>query len=285
MSDSGFYLLPTNKLYKKEKAKRLKNFPAGYVGSFYRNLADYIDNFVGSDFYSRIAADSDIPEEEVQKYILAMCDFAKSIQTNINHYVTRDRINDASFRQNYLELVFEDISTFDANNPISGSLLREIDLNKKQTDSEFIKSLPSHPGKEFEIQKRYDRLRGIKRFDNKNNKNNNNDDDDGGVGGGFFGLGPTTTQNKNISSIPRVFDINEILNLLLEEYDVQQRLNRQVPEVDDLLQQRLIFKIWIIWQSIKSTVYRDFSVFFNFFGSDCSRSLRTKQVVSSRGYF
>ena len=34
-------------------------------------------------------------------------------------------------------------------------------------------------------------------------------------------------------------DINEILNLLPEEYDVQQRLNRQVPEVGDLLQQRL----------------------------------------------
>ena len=29
MSDSGFYLLPTNKLYKKEKQSRLKNFPAG----------------------------------------------------------------------------------------------------------------------------------------------------------------------------------------------------------------------------------------------------------------
>ena len=100
MSDSGFYLLPTNKLYKKEKAKRLKNFPAGYVGSFYRNLGDYIDNFVGS------GADSDIPEEDLQKYILAMCDFAKSIQTNINHYVTRDRINDPNFRQNLLELVF-----------------------------------------------------------------------------------------------------------------------------------------------------------------------------------
>ena len=212
-----------------------------------------------------------------------MCDFAKSIQTNINNYVTRDRINDASFRQNHLELVFEDISTFDANNPISGSLLREIDLNKKQTDSEFIKSLPSHPGKEFEIQKHLDRLRGIKRFDNKNNKNNNNDD--GCVGGGFFVLGPTTTQNKNISSIPGVFDINEILNLLFEEYDVQQRLNRQVPEVDDLLQQRLIFKIWIIWQLKKSTVYQDLSFCFNFFASDCSRSLRTKQVVSSHGYF
>ena len=123
MTDSGFYLLSTNKLYKKEKTERLKNFPAGYVGSFYKNLADNVDNFVGSNFYSRIAADSDIPKEDVQKYILATSDFAKSIQIDINHYVTRDRINDASFRQkldpisknilrrqNPLELVFEDIS-------------------------------------------------------------------------------------------------------------------------------------------------------------------------------
>ena len=70
--------------------------------------------------------------------------FAKSIQTDINHYVTRDRINNASFRQrldpisknilrrqNPLELVFEDVSTFDPENPIVGSLLREIDIKKK----------------------------------------------------------------------------------------------------------------------------------------------------------
>ena len=84
----------------------------------------------------------------------------------MHHYVTRDRINDATFRQkldpisknilrrqNPLELVFEDISTFDAENSIVGSLLRETDFNKNQIDSDFIKSLPSHPGKEFEIQK------------------------------------------------------------------------------------------------------------------------------------
>ena len=112
-------------MYKKENTKKLKNFPAGYVGSFYRNLADNINTT--SDFSSRIAANADIPKEDVQKYILATSDFAKSIQTDINHYVTRDRINNASFRQrldpisknilrrqNLLELVFEDISTFDA---------------------------------------------------------------------------------------------------------------------------------------------------------------------------
>ena len=143
MSDSGFFLLPTNKLYKNENTRKLKNFPAGYVGKFYRNLADNIDDFTGSDFYSRIASDASIPREDVQKYILATSDFAKSIETDINHYVTRDRINDVSFRQkldlisknilrrqNPLELAFEDISTFDAENPIVGSFLREIDIKK-----------------------------------------------------------------------------------------------------------------------------------------------------------
>ena len=131
--------MPTNGLYKKEDTRQLNNFPAGYVGSFYRNLADNID--IGSDFYSKITADANIPREDVRIYILATSNFAKSIQTDINHYVTRDRINDVSFRQkldpisknilkgqNPLELVFEDIYAFDAQNLIVGSLLREIDL-------------------------------------------------------------------------------------------------------------------------------------------------------------
>ena len=189
--------MPTNKLYKKENTRRLKNFPAGYVGSFYRNLADNIDT--SSDFCSQIAADADIPKEDVQKYILATSDFAKSIQTDINHYVTRDRINDASFRQRldpisnnilrrYLHLftVFEDISKFDTENPIVGSLLREIDINKKQSDSDFIKSLPSHPGKEFEIQKRLDRLRGKNSNNFKRNNSNNNNNNFGSSGHSLF---------------------------------------------------------------------------------------------------
>ena len=146
MSDTGFFLLPTNKLYKKENTKRLKTFPAGYVGSFYRNLADRVDT--SSGFFANIANDANIPKEDVQKYLLATSDFAKSMQTDINHYVTKDRINDASFRQkldptskniiirqNPLELVFEDISTFDAKNPIVGSLLREIDIKKKNSQT------------------------------------------------------------------------------------------------------------------------------------------------------
>ena len=65
------------------------------------------------------------------------------MQTDINNYITKDRNNNASFRrkldpikknilrkQNPLELVFQDISTFDVENPIFGSLLRESILKK-----------------------------------------------------------------------------------------------------------------------------------------------------------
>ena len=91
MSEIGFYLLPTGKLTKKtkKKIKKLKNVYAGYVRSFYWNLADNADTFMGSDFYGRIANDSNIPSEDIQKYILATSDFTKGMQTDINYYKTR----------------------------------------------------------------------------------------------------------------------------------------------------------------------------------------------------
>ena len=79
--------------------KFLKNFPAGYLGRFYRNLADNVDSSLSSDFYGRIANDADKPTDDFQKYLLATSDFSKGMQDGINHYVTCDRINNASFRQ------------------------------------------------------------------------------------------------------------------------------------------------------------------------------------------
>ena len=135
-------------------------------------LADNVDNFIGSDFYGRIANDSNIPSEDAQNYTLATSDFNKGIQTDINHYMTRDRTNNASFRQkldplsknilrreNPLELVFEDISTFDAENPIVGSLLRELDVGRKNLSSDLIKQAPTPPGVNNAIRNRLNRLR------------------------------------------------------------------------------------------------------------------------------
>ena len=81
----SFLSLPMGTLYKKPEKKKLKNFPAGYVQKFYRNLADNVDNFLGSEFYGKIANDANIPSEDVQKYILTTSDLAKGIQTDINH--------------------------------------------------------------------------------------------------------------------------------------------------------------------------------------------------------
>ena len=184
MSAVGIYSLPTGKLHKKTKKSKLKTFPAGYVGSFFRKLADNFDNFLGSDFYGRIANDSNIPTEDVQKYILATSDFLMGIQTDINHYVTRDRIANASFRQkldpisknilkrqNPSELVFDDILTFDSENPIVGSLLREHDVNKKDVASDLVKKVPRPPGLDNSLRKRPNKLK-----DRPEPKDNDNKD-------------------------------------------------------------------------------------------------------------
>ena len=88
------------------------------------------------------------------------------MQTDINNYLTRDSINNAGFRQkldpiknnllkrqNPLELVFEYISTFDAENSIVGSLLRELDSSKKLMAGDLVKKAPGPPGVDFSNQK------------------------------------------------------------------------------------------------------------------------------------
>ena len=92
----SFVSLPTGKLYEKTEKKKLKNFPAGCLARFYRNLTNNVDRFLGSDFYRRIANDADIPSEDKQTHLLATSDFLH-VQDDINHYVTEDRINNASF--------------------------------------------------------------------------------------------------------------------------------------------------------------------------------------------
>ena len=87
-------------------------------------------------------------------------------------------------------------------------MLREFDIKKKQSDSDFIKSLPSHPGKEFEIKKRLDKLRGINNSSNSNknsnnNNNNNNSNNNNNINNSnLFGPGP----GGDPSSLPKIED-------------------------------------------------------------------------------
>ena len=126
-------------------------------------------------------------------------------------------------RQNPLELVFEDVSTFDGENPIVGSFVRELDFLKKGTDSDFIKSLPSTPGKNFEIQKRLYRLRDLKdprckNNSNDNNINNNNNNNDGGSN--LFPPGPPppplppNVPQPPAPSIPDEFELQNRFDIL-----------------------------------------------------------------------
>lgn len=67
----SFISLSTRKLHKKAETKKLKDFPTGCLGWFYRNLADNVDNFIGYDYNGKVANDANIPSEDLKKYMFA----------------------------------------------------------------------------------------------------------------------------------------------------------------------------------------------------------------------
>ena len=74
-------------------------------------------------------------------------------------------------RQNRSELVFEDISTFDAENPIVGSLLKELDIGKKDVASKLMKKAPRPPILDDYLKNRLNKLKD--RPEPKDDDNNN----------------------------------------------------------------------------------------------------------------
>ena len=86
-------------------------------------------------------------------------------------YVTHDRLNNASFRQkldaisknifitqDLLELVFQDTSIFDAQNPVIRSLLKKLDISKKDATSDLVEKT-TRPWADDTLQKRFDALK------------------------------------------------------------------------------------------------------------------------------
>ena len=68
-----------------------------------------------------------------------------------------------------MELSFEEISTFDAENPIVGSLLRELDVAKKNLASDFFQPATAPPGADVALRNRLNKLK-----DRQEPKNDNN---------------------------------------------------------------------------------------------------------------
>ena len=97
------------------------------------------------------------------------------MQEDIDLYITSNRLNKASFRrklnliaknliqrQNPLESIFKDISTFDIQNPIIGLLVRENDIGKKDLAIKLISKAPNPV--DIELQPRLQALRNDKNF-------------------------------------------------------------------------------------------------------------------------
>ena len=143
----SYFTLPRGKLHKKKEIKKLNNLTSNYSRLFYKDRANDVDIDLSSTVANKILAEGQPLTDDIKNFLLGTSNYAKGIQLDIDLYVTRSRHNQASFRckldpieksvwrtENPRALLFKDIANFDAQNPIIGSLLREIDLGKNKTN-------------------------------------------------------------------------------------------------------------------------------------------------------
>ena len=148
----SYYSLPHVKLHKKDEIKNLNNLTSNYSRLFYKDRANDVDIDLPSTIGSKILAEGQPLTDDIKNFLLGTSDYARNIQSDIDLHVTRGRHNQASFHrkldpieksvwrtENPLALLFKDVANFDAQNPVIGSLLREINLRKRSTNSDLIK--------------------------------------------------------------------------------------------------------------------------------------------------
>ena len=149
----SYYSLPCVVLNEKKEVKKLNNLSSNYSRLFYKQQAQDLDEDLPSLIAQQVVgADSQPLIDDVQKFLLGTSEYANDIQSDIDLFVTRGRFNETSIRhkldpieksvwrtENPLALLFKDVAKFDAENPIIGSLLREIDLAQTGKNSDLIK--------------------------------------------------------------------------------------------------------------------------------------------------
>ena len=151
----SYFLLLRGKLHKKEEIKKLNNLTSNYSRLFYKDRANDVDVDLPSTVANKILAEGQPLTDDIKNFLLGTSDYARVIQLDIDLYVTRGRHNQASFRrkldpieksvwrtENPLALLFKDVANFDAQSPVIGLLLREIDLGKNKTKSSLISTPP-----------------------------------------------------------------------------------------------------------------------------------------------
>ena len=151
----SYYSLPRGKLHKEEETKKLNNLTANYSRLFYKNRANDVDVDLPSTIANKMLAEGQPLTDDIKNFLLGTSEYAEDIQSDIDLYVTRGRHNQASFcrkldpieksawrTENPLALLFKGVADFDAQNPVIGSLLSEIDLGKNKTNSDLISAAP-----------------------------------------------------------------------------------------------------------------------------------------------
>ena len=165
----------------------MNNLTSNYSRLFYKDRANDVDVDLPSTIASKILAEGQPLTDDIKNFLLGTSDYARGIQSDIDLYVTRRRHNQARFHrkldpiqkslwrtENPLALFFKDVTNFDAQNPVIGSLLREISLGKRSTNNDLIKkSLSKAPGINNTIL-----LQRFKKFKKIPINYNDNDDDD-----------------------------------------------------------------------------------------------------------
>ena len=176
----GFISLPRARIYEKEPTKKLNNLPTNFIESFYKDWLDGIDFSGDTDFQQSIG--NKTTSEDIKKFLLATSDFGNKIQGELNIYEIDEKLNSGSFRRKLdpisknviIEFLFKDLKRFDAQNPVIGNLIKEIDIAKKKDLSKILKGAPDII--DLKLRLRLNRLRDDETFnpDGNNNNNSNN---------------------------------------------------------------------------------------------------------------
>ena len=202
----GVTSLPHARIHEKEETKRLNNLPNNFVETFYNNWVDGINFSRDTDFQQKILKNT--PSEDVKKYLLATSEFGQEIQREIDSHITNKKLNKASFRrkldtisrniiknQNPVELLFKDIKHFDAQYARIGSLIQEVDIQKRKVLSKFLAKAPDI--RDLAIRPKLNKLHEKDAFFNKGNGNNNNNNNNNF----FYDLPISSSQTDNIFSV------------------------------------------------------------------------------------
>ena len=160
--------------------KKIKlDLPKNYGVSQYIKRLPYIRD--GDSNFQNSIIDIVNNRSDLRKYLLATSDCGRNIQANVNEVVVDGKFNKtiigrALHQKNKgvfespipLSVTFKDAKKFDIQNPIIGSLLKQVGANK--ISDAKIKQLFGD-AKDEELRARLDRLR--KRIDKSRDTNNN----------------------------------------------------------------------------------------------------------------